>query len=253
MSKGVALSPLGVQRITKINDRVTYHPLLPRACINDCIIVEHVRVFDVTTNLVFRVESNRWGPSLEAYVDHICHALHLTPGAAPELSLALMYLDRATSAETPRSNGVPPVPFLQPRTVHRLVLAALLLATQTTQGYPLPVLMERVESLGIPPEQLSQMLQWMHGALGDPGYFVTLYSIQHWHQVLGETARSRELLQPAKKETTLQGEAETLPQAEVDTPLERREDTTSVASGFRRDEIETDEMDYTPVVGIEAA
>lgn len=53
----VALSPLGVQRITKINDRVTYHPLLPRACINDCIIVEHVGVFDVTTNLVFRVES----------------------------------------------------------------------------------------------------------------------------------------------------------------------------------------------------
>ena len=117
--------------------------------------------------------ANRWGPNLEAYISHICQELQLTADAAPELSLALMYLDRATSAETPRSQGLAPaVPFLQPRTVHRLVLAALLLATHTTQGWPLPVLMERVESLGIPPEQLSQMLQWMHHALVRLVYFL---------------------------------------------------------------------------------
>ena len=146
--------------------------------------------------------ASRWGPDLEAYVAHICVQLNLPQDASAELSLALMYLDRASSAETPRSNGVPPVPFLQPRTVHRVVLAALLLAAHTTQGWPLPVLMERVESLGVPPDHLAQMLQWMHGALGDPGYFVADYSIQAWRNVLGETSRLRDLLVDEEKGIT---------------------------------------------------
>eukprot|EP00977_Amphora_coffeiformis_P001928 scaffold370_cov176-Amphora_coffeaeformis.AAC.5 len=143
--------------------------------------------------------SSRWGPDLEAYVENICRQLNLPPDASAELSLALMYLDRASSAETPRSNGVPPVPYLQPRTVHRVVLAALLLAVHTTQGWPLPVLMERVESLGVRPDQLAQILQWMHGALGDPGYFIADYSIQAWRSVLAETSRLRDLLVDEEK------------------------------------------------------
>jgi hypothetical protein len=54
----VEVGPLGVQRTTTINDRIMHHPLLPKACIKDCIITEHVKTFSVSSNLVFRVESS---------------------------------------------------------------------------------------------------------------------------------------------------------------------------------------------------
>lgn len=54
----VEVGPLGVQRTTTIGNRVTFHQLLPRPCIKDCIIVEHVKAFTVTSSLVFRVESS---------------------------------------------------------------------------------------------------------------------------------------------------------------------------------------------------
>lgn len=139
--------------------------------------------------------ASRWGPNLEAYLQHVSRQLGLieddddNDGAtAVELSLALLYLDRATSAETPRSNGVAACPFLTPRSVHRLALTALLLATQTTRGWPLTYLMERIESLGIPSDQLTQMLSWMQGALGDPGLFVTPVQLQTWRKVLPRTS-----------------------------------------------------------------
>lgn len=143
--------------------------------------------------------AGRWGPELKRYVERICRQLDLSNEGAVELSLALMYLDRASSPETPRSNGAIPVPFLQPRTVHRVVLTALLLAAHTTHGVPLPVLMERVEDFGVPPDQLAQMIQWMHLALGDPGYFVATDSIQRWQTVLAETSRLRDLVMDEEK------------------------------------------------------
>ena len=53
----VEIGPLGIQRTTKVNQRLENHPLLPRACVRDCIITEHVQTFRVTNHLVFRVES----------------------------------------------------------------------------------------------------------------------------------------------------------------------------------------------------
>ena len=53
----VEISPFGIQRTTKVNDRISHQPLLPRACVKDCIITEHVQAFGVTSHLVFRVES----------------------------------------------------------------------------------------------------------------------------------------------------------------------------------------------------
>ena len=54
----VEVGPLGVQRTTTINSQVTHHQIIPRACIQDCIIVEHVKSFNVSSSLVFRVESS---------------------------------------------------------------------------------------------------------------------------------------------------------------------------------------------------
>jgi hypothetical protein len=54
----VEVGPLGVQRTSKINDQVTHHQLLPRACVKDCIITEHVKAFSVSSSLVFRLESS---------------------------------------------------------------------------------------------------------------------------------------------------------------------------------------------------
>ena len=53
----IDIGPLGIQRTTKINARSTCHPLLPRECVQDCIITEHVGAFGVSNHLVFRVES----------------------------------------------------------------------------------------------------------------------------------------------------------------------------------------------------
>lgn len=53
----VEIGPLGIQTTTKVNSRLTYHPMLPRACVRDCIITEHVQTFGVASHLVFRVES----------------------------------------------------------------------------------------------------------------------------------------------------------------------------------------------------
>ena len=53
----IDIGPLGIQRTTKRNGRSTHHPLLPRECVQDCIITEHVGAFGVSNHLVFRVES----------------------------------------------------------------------------------------------------------------------------------------------------------------------------------------------------
>ena len=53
----IDIGPLGIQRTTKLNGRSTHHPLLPRECVQDCIITEHVGAFGVSNHLVLRVES----------------------------------------------------------------------------------------------------------------------------------------------------------------------------------------------------
>jgi len=53
----VEIGPLGIQRTTSINDRVKHHQLLPRACVKDCIITEHIQAFSISSNLMFRTQS----------------------------------------------------------------------------------------------------------------------------------------------------------------------------------------------------
>ena len=124
----------------------------------------------------------RWGPELLPYLEHVVDVLEVTDGV--EIPLAMIYLDRACSVETPRSNGVPPCPFCTPRTVHRLTLAALLLARQAVTGSDniLEDYQDKLQSLGIPLEQLQQMIDWMRGALGDMGLLVTIDQMKNWSQ-----------------------------------------------------------------------
>jgi len=146
-----------------------------------------------------------WGPELLPYLEHVVEILGIsTPtsrsttttaerreegeeeeAGAVEIPLAMIYLDRACSVETLRSNGVPPCPFCIPRTVHRLSLASMLLATQAVKGISQEDMKafyygKISSSLGIPETQLEQMVEWMRGALGDAGLSVTIPQMQEW-------------------------------------------------------------------------
>jgi hypothetical protein len=127
----------------------------------------------------------RWGPDLLTYLRHLAEVMGLSEEESSlEFAMAMIYLDRACSVETDRNNGMLPCPFCTPRTVHRLCLTAMLVATQAVRGttleeyYP-----NRLESLGIPLPQLQQMVDWMTGALGDLGFFLTPGQMAEWRNM----------------------------------------------------------------------
>jgi hypothetical protein len=111
--------------------------------------------------------------------------------ASTVLTLALLYVDRAASVETPRSNGYLPTPYLTPRTTHRLLLASLLLAAQASaasanggRGVDVAALYARAsDALGVSAEHVHEMVAWMKGALGDPGWFVSPDQLQEFQQL----------------------------------------------------------------------
>jgi hypothetical protein len=125
------------------------------------------------------------------------HAHSSTSSAASTttvLTLALLYADRAASVETPRSSGYPAVPYLTPRTCHRILLASVLLAYQAVNVVVDPTtgnenrgiskLYDRVsESLGLPMQDLHEMVAWLKGALGDPGWYVAPDELLEFQQL----------------------------------------------------------------------
>ena len=129
-----------------------------------------------------RFGTSRWGPELQPYLEHIVDLLGIGTGDGVEIPLAMIYLDRACSVETQRSSGIPPCPYCTPRTVHRLSLVALVVAAQAVHGGTIEQYHQRIESLGIPLPQLQQMVDWMKGALGDPGLLVTVRQMKQWSQ-----------------------------------------------------------------------
>ena len=125
----------------------------------------------------------RYGPELLPFLEHVVDLLGLNNKSysdGVEIPLAMIYLDRACSVETPRSSGVPPCPFCTPRTVHRLSLVALLVAAQAVHGGMIDEYYDKLQSLGIPLSQLEEMVDWMKGALGDPGLLVTVGQMKQW-------------------------------------------------------------------------
>ena len=127
----------------------------------------------------------RWGPDLLTYLRHLAEVMGLSEEESSlEFAMAMIYLDRACSVETSRNNGMLPCPFCTPRTVHRLCLTAMLVATQAVRGTTLQECYPgRLESLGIPLPQLQQMVDWMTGALGDFGFFLTPGQMAEWRNM----------------------------------------------------------------------
>ena len=71
----------------------------------------------------------RWGPELSLYITELHKALESSPLS---LAYALIYLDRACSIKTQRSYGQTRCPYVTPRTVHRLLLTAMVMAAKAT-------------------------------------------------------------------------------------------------------------------------
>mmetsp|Transcript_36479 Transcript_36479/g.88405 ORF Transcript_36479/g.88405 Transcript_36479/m.88405 type:complete len:477 (-) Transcript_36479:270-1700(-) len=125
-----------------------------------------------------------WGPELLPYLEQVTKLLQIDSSGL-EIALAMIYLDRACSVDTIRSNGCPPCPFCVPRTVHRLSLVALILAKQAVSGNNNKTVQEYLQDLkplGIPLDQLELMADWMVNALGDNGSFVTVGQMKVWSQ-----------------------------------------------------------------------
>jgi hypothetical protein len=130
-----------------------------------------------------RFGAARWGPRLDTFLTHVLHIL--VPDEDAEsmsfvFALAMSYLDRASSCETPRTNGAVAVPYVTPRTVHRLTVTALLLAYEALYGDAQEVTRSMSQSLGIPLSLLHDMTTWMKEALGNVGGIVTPSQLVAW-------------------------------------------------------------------------
>lgn len=125
-----------------------------------------------------------WGPELLPYLEYICDRLGIDKDGV-ELSLAMIYMDRACSVETSRSNNIQSCPFCTPRTVHRLSLAALIISLEAVCGGEQQQRLQLLSvSLGIPLLQLQQMVEWMRAALGYGGLLVTMKELIAWNHSL---------------------------------------------------------------------
>lgn len=147
--------------------------------------------------------AERWGPELLSYTRQVVDLLAI-PEAQSNLvlSLAMIYLDAASSVETLRSNGAPPCPFLTARTVHRLFLSAMIISTQVVMGWPLEHIYSKLEPLHFPAWQMEEMQAWMKVALGDSGHFVTGYQMLKFKQTWERTFQ-REQPQPSPNDERL--------------------------------------------------
>lgn len=113
--------------------------------------------------------TDRWGPDLASYLRRLHDTLR--PSDPVAFALALIYLDRACSAETPRQEGA--CPHLTPRTVHRLVLAAVVLASKAAGDEDENAINARVAAaFGVSPRSLAVLEARMLSALGDMGTWV---------------------------------------------------------------------------------
>ena len=91
-----------------------------------------------------------------------------------EMTLAMIYLDRACSLDTERKQGAEACPFSTPATVHRLLLTSLLLSASSLRTPDEAKLYKKVEkTFGVPVRESENMVEWMRSAQGESGIFVT--------------------------------------------------------------------------------
>jgi hypothetical protein len=197
---------LALRWTAEINRRLQEATAMPRLCAADspeplrggatgpyCIrsaAPEHRQNQQQSELTIFHARSPRskgghgiahWGPALDSYLRHLQATIPLT---SLERSLAMIYLDRACSVETPRSNRDRPLPFVTPRTTHRLVLTAWLLARMATDPETSSLQQlyykHKLALLGVPLKQLKHMIRTMRRALGDVGLIVSDYDMEDW-------------------------------------------------------------------------
>ena len=143
----------------------------------------------------------RWGPDLALYLEELYKALECSSPMC--LVYALIYLDRACSVETKRAglsvNGeVLKCPYVTPRTVHRLLLTAMVMAAKATD--PEIIIKsnalgcdqyvssskryaERLKAFGVSEKILAAMEAKMLAALGEEGTFVQEYQLRDCYRI----------------------------------------------------------------------
>ena len=127
----------------------------------------------VVQRSIFHEEPSQGVDGLEDYLASLVRKLHVSE---MELILALLYLDRSISVDTPRTSL--PCPFVTPSTLRRLVCTSVLVALESCRGsVDLSPLEEKREKL------LERMV-WMKQALGDQGRIVTPQQMDVWDRCL---------------------------------------------------------------------
>jgi len=144
----------------------------------------------------------RWGPDLTLYLTELHKALESSPLS---LAYALIYLDRACSVETQRSrsyshyhtNHSPTsittrCPYLTPRTVHRLLLTAMVMAAKATDPETIiksnavgvaqyesssKKYADKLKAFGVSETALAAMEAAMLAALGDERTYVSEHQL----------------------------------------------------------------------------
>jgi hypothetical protein len=129
---------------------------------------------------------SRWGPDMDIFISDLVQALQVHDNPLVS-SLAILYLDRASSVETSRPLGVTPCPYVSPRTVHRLVLVSWILATRAVgRGnanlLSSPQFLALRSSLSLSESDLVQLENDMYLALGDSGLYVTYDELQQFQR-----------------------------------------------------------------------
>ena len=143
----------------------------------------------------------RWGPDLSVYLEELYKALECSSPMC--LVYALIYLDRACSVETRRvgsgvNDEILKCPYLTPRTVHRLVLTAMVMAAKATD--PETIIKsnalgcdqyvssskryaERLKAFGVNEKILATMEAKMLAALGEEGTYVQEYQLRECYRI----------------------------------------------------------------------
>lgn len=127
---------------------------------------------------------------LHQYIEQISRAMECSDEDIPlMMARALIYLDRACSVNTERNYGYngessQPCPPLLPRTVHRLVLAAMVLSCRVGRGqggieYD-GAYCEISTLFGVPSNSLATMEAIMRDALGVEGLWIDFYKLAHY-------------------------------------------------------------------------
>mmetsp|Transcript_7209 Transcript_7209/g.10547 ORF Transcript_7209/g.10547 Transcript_7209/m.10547 type:complete len:321 (-) Transcript_7209:2153-3115(-) len=161
-----------------------WHPPIPPSLQED---EWHLSVFHAETSIPGkgRQGASRWGMDLHEYVERVTTALDVKDDPLV-LALAMVYLDRASSVETSRIyTAAAPCPFLSPRTVHRLFLTSLVIASKAVHPeMSTETIYESLvsQNIAVSPEQLHEMERWMRHGLGDNQVYVSDQELEDFRE-----------------------------------------------------------------------